>query len=91
MYLWVHLRAEDGENDHFVPLSELVPLPVGHLEHLIPNHHPLDENGGGEAEGLAQDAVCTKEGTAEPCQCTLDHLHSQVQFAGGQTFMEISS
>lgn len=65
MYLWVHLRAEEGEQDDFVPPSELVPLPSGHLEHLIPNHHPLDENGGREAEGLAQDTVCNKGGTAE--------------------------
>lgn len=65
MYLWVHLRAEEGEQDNFVPPSERVPLPTGHLEHLIPNHHPLDENGGREAEGLAQDAVCGREGTAE--------------------------
>lgn len=65
VYLWVHLRAEEGEQDNFVPPSELVPLPTGHLEHLIPNHHPLDENGGREAEGLTQDAVCRKGGTAE--------------------------
>lgn len=65
MYLWVHLRAEEGEQDNFVPLSELVALPTGHLEHLIPNHHPLDENGCREAEGLTQDTVCRKGGTAE--------------------------
>lgn len=66
MYLWVHLRAEEGEEDHFVPPSELVMLPAGHPEHLIPNHHPLDENGCGEAEGLTQDAVCRQKGTVEP-------------------------
>lgn len=65
VYLWVHLRAEEGEQHNFVPPSELVPLPTGHLEHLIPNHHPLDENGGREAEGLTQDTVCRKGGTAE--------------------------
>lgn len=65
MYLWVHLRAEEGEQDNFVPPSELVPLPASHLEHLIPNHHPLDENGGREAEGLGQDAVCRRKGTEE--------------------------
>lgn len=64
VYLWVHLRAEEGEQDNFVPPSELVPLPTGHLEHLIPNHRPLDHYGGREAEGLAQDAVCGREGTS---------------------------
>lgn len=63
--LWVHLRAEEGEQNNLVPPSELVPLPTGHLEHLIPNHHPLDENGGREAESLTQDTVCRKRGTAE--------------------------
>lgn len=75
MYLWVHLRAEVGEEDHFVPPSELVLLPAGHPQHLIPEHHPADENGSGETEGLAQDAVCRKEGTVEPSEWALDHLH----------------
>lgn len=65
MDLWVHLRAEEGEQDHAVPPPEPVPLPTGHLEHLIPDDHPLDENGGGEAESLTQDAVCRGKGTAE--------------------------
>lgn len=84
MYLRVHLRAEEGEEDHFVPPSELVLLPAGHPQHLIPNHHPLDDNGGGETEGLAQDAVCRKEGTAEPSEWALDRPHPQVQYAEGR-------
>lgn len=91
MYLWVHLRAEEGEEDHFVPPSELVLLPAGHPQHLIPNHHPPDENGSGETEGLAQDAVCRKEGTVGPSEWALDHLHPQVQYAEGRTFMEVIS
>lgn len=66
VYLWVHLRAEPGEQDNFVPPPELVPLPTGHLEHLILNHHPLDENSGREAEGLTQDTVCRRAERAEP-------------------------
>lgn len=64
VYLWVHLRAEEGEKDHFIPSPQEVILSVGHSQYLILNHLSADHHGGGESEGLTQDAICRIKWTA---------------------------
>lgn len=63
VYFWVHLRAEQGENSHYVSPSEAVLLSTGHVHHLLPDHLPADHDSGSESQGLSQNAVCGEEGT----------------------------
>lgn len=63
--LWVHLRAEEGEQAHSVALSEVVVLPIGHAQDLVLYHLSADHDRGGESQGLAQNAICRLEKTAE--------------------------
>lgn len=42
VYLWVHLRAEEREQTHSVPLSEVVPLSIGHVQDLVLHHLSSD-------------------------------------------------
>lgn len=62
--LWVHLRAEEGKETHFVPSSDVVLLSVGHTQSLILHRFSIDHHGGGEPQGLVQNALCKMETTA---------------------------
>lgn len=65
VYLWVHLRAEEGEKNHEVPPSEVVLLSAGHAQCLVLNHLSSDHYGSGESQGLTQNAICRRKCTAE--------------------------
>lgn len=65
VYLWVHLRAEEGEQTNSVPLSEVVLLSVGHVQRLVLHHFSGDHYCSGEPQGLAQNAICRAGRTGE--------------------------
>lgn len=48
MDLWVHLRAEKGEQTYSVPLPEVVLLSIGHVQDLTLHHLPVDHYRSGE-------------------------------------------
>ncbi len=48
VYLWVHLRAEEGEQTHSVPPSEMVLLSIGHTQDLVLHHLSADHYRSGE-------------------------------------------
>lgn len=47
VYLRIHLRAEEGEETHSVPSSQVVLLSVGHAQGLVLHHLSLDHYRGG--------------------------------------------
>lgn len=61
MDLWVHLRAEEGEQTNPVPFSQVVSPPAGHEQGLVLHHLSVYHYRGGEPQGLAQGAVCRME------------------------------
>lgn len=94
VYLWVHLRAEEGEKNQYVPLPEVVLLSTGHAQYLVLNHLSSDHYGSGESQGLTQNAICRMKWASEwmmseGCQCTLNQLWPQVSFGEVQMFARI--
>lgn len=65
MYMWIHLRAEEGKQTNLVPLSEVVALSTGREQDLVLHHLSADHYRSGEPKGLAQNAICRMETTAE--------------------------